>query len=185
MSKIVRIPSLQDVYRDAIPALKDRFSFTSVMQVPRLVKVVISSGVGDVIQSKNRINEALEELSIISMQRAIRTKARKSISNFKLREGMPIGVMVTLRRKKMYDFLYRLIHIAIPRVKDFRGIHHRGFDGHGNYSLGIREHIIFPEIDYDKISKVMGFNVTIVTDAPNDEQALALFESLHFPFRKQ
>lgn len=164
--------------------LKEKLSYKSIMQVPHIEKIVISSGVGEVIQNKKRLEKVQEEVSLIAGQKAVITKARKSISNFKLREGMPIGVKVTLRNDQMYQFLYRLIHIAIPRVKDFRGLKTSGFDGHGGYSLGIREHIIFPEIDFDKIEKVIGLNITINTTAKTDEEAKALLDLMHLPLMK-
>lgn len=164
--------------------LKKLFSYKSIMQVPKLQKIVISSGVGDVIQNRKRLDSVKDEVTLIAGQQAVITKAKKSIANFKLREGMPIGVKVTLRNKQMYDFLFRLVHIAIPRVKDFRGIKMNGFDGHGGYSLGIKEHIIFPEIDYDKIDKVIGLNITFNTSAKTDEEAKALLEKMLLPFAK-
>ncbi len=167
-----------------VPELKKHFGFTSVMQVPRLEKIVISSGVGDVIQNRKRIENVQAEITLIAGQKAVVTKAKKSVANFKLREGMDIGVKVTLRRKKMFDFLFRLIHIALPRVRDFRGLKKNSFDGNGMYSMGIREHIIFPEINYDKIDKVIGLNVTFCTTAKNDEEAAMLLEKLQLPFAK-
>ena len=154
------------------------------MQIPRVEKVVLSMGVGSAIQNKKLIVNAQNELSLIAGQRAVRTKSRKSISNFKLRDGMDIGVKVTLRRDKMWEFIDRLVNVALPRVKDFRGINPNSFDGHGNYSLGITEHIIFPEIDYDKIEEINGFTVIVVTSAKTDAESRALLERLKFPFRK-
>ena len=176
---------LDELYKDnIIPELMKQFNYTSSMQVPKLTKIVVSSGVGDLIQNKKRVENVMQEISIITGQKAVITKAKKSIANFKLREGMPIGSKVTLRRKKMYEFLFRLIHIALPRVRDFRGIKKNSFDGHGSYSLGIQEHIIFPEIDYDKIDKVIGLNITFCTTAKTDEEAIALLEKLQLPFMK-
>lgn len=170
--------------KTVISELKKQFAYKSVMQVPKLEKIVVSSGVGDVIQNKKRVENVLQEITLITGQRAVVTYAKKSIANFKLREGMPIGVKVTLRKKKMYEFLFRLIHIALPRVRDFRGIKKNSFDGNGTYSLGIQEHIIFPEIDYDKIDKVIGLNITFCTSAKTDEEAAALLEKLQLPFMK-
>ena len=176
-------PYLDTLYTTSIISeLQKQFGYMSVMQVPRLQKIVISSGVGDVIQNRKRIEHVINEITLIAGQKAVPTKAKLSISNFKLREGMSIGVKVTLRKKRMYEFLYRLINIAIPRVKDFRGIKKHGFDGHGSYSLGIQEHIIFPEIDYDKIEKIIGLNITFVTSAKTDEEAKALLEKFNMPF---
>ncbi len=176
---------LNELYKDTIvPELMKQFNYTTPMQVPKLTKIVVSSGVGDVIQNKKRVENVMQEISIITGQKAVITKAKKSIANFKLREGMPIGAKVTLRRKRMYEFLFRLIHIALPRVRDFRGIKKNSFDGHGSYSLGIQEHIIFPEIDYDKIDKVIGLNITFCTTAKTDEEAIALLEKLQLPFMK-
>lgn len=178
-------PYIKTLYATTVvPELQKQFGYKSVMQVPRLKKIVVSSGVGDVIQNRKRMEQVLDEVTLITGQKAVPTKARLSISNFKLREGMQIGVKVTLRRQRMYDFLYRLIHIAIPRIKDFRGIKKNGFDGHGSYSLGIKEHIIFPEIDYDKIEKIIGLNITFVTSAKTDEEAKALLEKFSMPFVK-
>lgn len=178
-------PYFNNLYiSDIVPKMKKQFGYKSVMQVPKLLKMVISSGVGDVIQNRKRIDNVIKEISAIAGQKAVATKARVSISNFKLREGMPIGVKVTLRKKRMYDFFYRLVHIAIPRIKDFRGIKKHGFDGHGSYSLGIQEHIIFPEIDYDSIEKIIGLNITFVTSAKTDEEAKALLEKFQMPFVK-
>ncbi len=179
------VPYFNELYAsDIVPQLKKQFGYKSVMQVPRLMKIVVSSGVGDVIQNRKRIENVMEEISAITGQKPVSTKARLSISNFKLREGMPIGVKVTLRKKRMYDFFYRLVHIAIPRIKDFRGVKKNGFDGHGSYSLGIQEHIIFPEIDYDSIEKIIGLNITFVTSAKTDEEAKALLEKFQMPFVK-
>lgn len=177
---------MDELYKSKVKdALKQQFSYKSIMQVPVIQKIVISSGVGDVIQNRKRLDSVQEEVTLITGQKAVITKAKTSISNFKLREGMPIGVKVTLRGKRMYEFLYRLIHIGLPRVKDFRGVKANAFDGQGNYSLGIREHIIFPEIDYDKIDKVIGLNVSIITSAKTDEEGKALLEKMLLPFVKK
>ncbi|MBW1975604.1 MAG: 50S ribosomal protein L5 [Deltaproteobacteria bacterium] len=175
---------LRQVYFDEIrPMLMERFRYKSPMQVPRLEKIVLNMGLGEAIQNPKILETASEDLALISGQRPVITRARKSIAAFKLRKGMPIGCMVTLRRGRMYDFMYKLINVALPRIRDFRGVSPRSFDGRGNYTLGIREHIIFPEIDYDKVDKIKGLNVTIVTTAETDEEARALLEGFGMPFR--
>ncbi len=177
--------SMKTLYLGSVrEELMKEFGYKSVMQVPRLEKIVLSMGVGDAIQNKKAIDSAQSELSLIAGQRAVRNKAKKSIANFKLREGMEIGVKVTLRQEKMWEFLDRLVNIALPRVKDFRGINPNAFDGHGNYSIGISEHIIFPEIDYDKIEQITGLNIVFVTTAQTDQEARALLGKLNMPFRK-
>lgn len=177
--------SMKKHYEETVkPELMKEFEYTSVMQVPRVERIVLSMGVGEAIANKKLLESAQAELSLIAGQHAVRTKARKSISNFKLREGMEIGTKVTLRSAKMWEFLDRLVNIALPRVKDFRGINPNAFDGHGNYSLGIEEHIIFPEIDYDKIERITGLNIVFVTTARTDEEAFALLSKLNMPFRK-
>jgi large subunit ribosomal protein L5 len=153
------------------------------MQVPRLEKVVLNMGLGEAIQNIKLLDSAAEELQIIAGQHPVITRAKKSIAAFKLREGMPIGCMVTLRHNRMYDFFYKLVNVALPRVRDFRGISGKAFDGRGNYSLGIKEHIIFPEIDYDKIDRIKGLNISIVTSAQNDEEGKELLRLLGMPFR--
>ena len=178
--------ALQERYsKEIAPALKQKFSLTNVMRVPRVEKVILSMGLGEALQNAKAIEYAVEHLGLIAGQRPIVTKAKKSIASFKLRQGMSVGVSVTLRRERMYAFLGRLINVALPRVRDFKGLSTKGMDGHGNYSLGIKEQIIFPEIDYDKIDKIRGFNVTIVTSAENDEQGLELLRQLGVPFVKQ
>jgi large subunit ribosomal protein L5 len=159
------------------------FNYTSVMQVPKLEKIILNRGVGDATGDKKLIDHALEELSLISGQKAVVTHARKSISNFKLREEMPIGAKVTLRSQYMYEFLDRFINVALPRVRDFRGIPVKGFDGRGNFSMGIKEQIIFPEINVDKINRIVGLDVTFVTSARTDEEALALLREFGMPFQ--
>jgi large subunit ribosomal protein L5 len=177
------VPRLAKKYKEeVIPALMEQFQYTTVMQVPRLVKIAINQGVGDATQDKKLVDNAIEELTLIAGQRAVPTKARKSVSNFKLREGMPIGARVTLRGERMYDFLDRFISVALPRVRDFRGINDRSFDGRGNYSIGIQEQIIFPEINLDQVNKVTGMDVTFVTTADTDAEALALLKALGLPF---
>jgi large subunit ribosomal protein L5 len=177
-------PTLKKKFLDEItPALKEKFGYTSVMQVPRLRKIVINAGVGDAIADKKLIEVAQEELSIIAGQKAVQTISTKDISNFKLRRGMPIGLKVTLRKEKMYEFLERLVNVSLPRIRDFNGINSK-FDGRGNYTLGISEHIIFPEIDIDKINKIMGMEITFVTDARTDEEGFALLKEFGLPFKK-
>jgi len=169
--------------KEIVPRLTETFNFGNVMQVPKIDKVVLNMGLGEAIQNIKLLDSAVEELKIIAGQRPVITRARRSIAAFKLREGMPIGCMVTLRRRRMYDFYYKLVNIALPRVRDFRGISGKAFDGHGNYSLGIKEHIIFPEVDYDKIDKIKGLNITIVTTAQTDEEGKELLRLLGMPFR--
>ena len=175
---------LQDQYKaEIVPRLKEKFGYRNVMQVPRLSKVVVNMGLGDAIENVKVIETAAAEIAIITGQKPVVTKARKSIANFKLREGVPIGVMVTLRRDRMYHFLDKLIAIALPRVRDFKGVSPRGFDGRGNYTLGIKEQIMFPEVNYDKIDKIRGMNITIVTTARTDEEGLELLRLMGIPFR--
>ena len=179
------IPNLQKKYADEIvPALKEQFGYTSVMQTPRLQKIVLNSGVGEAIADKKLIEVAQEELSQIAGQKAVQTLSTKDISNFKLRRGMPIGVKVTLRRERMYEFLERLIAVALPRIRDFKGVSSK-LDGRGNYTLGISEQIIFPEIDIDKISKIMGLEITFVTSASTDEEGTALLRAFGIPFKNE
>ena len=180
------IPRLKKKYREeVIPALMEQFQYGSIMEVPRLVKICINQGVGDATQDKKLVDNALEEVSTIAGQRAVPTKARQSVSNFKLREGMTIGVRVTLRDVRMYEFLDRLVSVALPRVRDFRGVNDKSFDGRGNYSMGVTEQIIFPEIDLDKVNKITGMDVTFVTTAKTDAEALALLKMMGMPFKNQ
>jgi len=175
---------LQDRYKaEIVPRLKEKFGYRNVMQVPKLSKVVVNMGLGDAIENVKVIETAAAEIAIITGQKPVVTKARKSIANFKLREGVPIGVMVTLRRDQMYHFLDKLIAIALPRVRDFKGVSPRGFDGRGNFTLGIKEQIMFPEVNYDKIDKIRGMNITIVTTARTDEEGLELLRLMGLPFR--
>jgi large subunit ribosomal protein L5 len=175
---------LQDQYKaEILPKMKEKFGYRNVMQVPRLSKIVVNMGLGDAIENVKVIETAAAEIGIITGQKPVVTKARKSIANFKLREGVPIGVMVTLRRDRMYHFLDKLIAIALPRVRDFKGVSPRGFDGRGNYTIGIKEQIMFPEVNYDKIDKIRGMNITIVTTARNDEEGLELLRLMGMPFR--
>jgi len=169
-------------YKEIIPMLKEKFQYKSVMQVPRIVKISINKGIGDAVADKKLIDQGVEELTAITGQKAVATKAKNSISNFKLREEMPIGAKVTLRGNRMYEFMDRLMNVALPRVRDFRGISEKGFDGRGNYTLGVREQIIFPEISIDKVNKINGMNVTFVTDANTDEESFELLKALGMPF---
>jgi len=179
------VPRLKKVYNDKIaPELFKELGYSSFMQVPAIKKIVVSMGVGEALANKKLLDAAVTDLTAITGQKAVKTKAKKSIANFKLREGNEVGVMVTLRGARMYEFLDRLINVALPRVKDFRGIKATGFDGHGNYSLGIVEQIIFPEIDFDKIERVAGLNINIVTSAITDSDARALLTKFGLPFRK-
>lgn len=175
---------LKEFYeKEAVPKLVKTFNYKNIMQVPRLKKVVLNMGLGEAIQNIKLLDSAAEEMQIIAGQHPVITRAKKSIAAFKLREGMPIGCMVTLRRNRMYDFFYKLVNIALPRVRDFRGISGKAFDGRGNYSLGIKEHIIFPEIDFDKIDRIKGLNISVVTSAQNDEEGKELLRLLGMPFR--
>jgi large subunit ribosomal protein L5 len=169
--------------KEVIPQLTERFGYKNVMQAPKLKMIVINMGLGEAIQNIKILDSAVEEIGIITGQRPAITKARKSIAQFKLRKGMPIGCMVTLRKERMYEFLSRLINVALPRVRDFRGVSGKSFDGRGNYALGIREQLIFPEIDYDKIDKVKGMHIIIVTTAKTDEEGKELLKLLGMPFR--
>ncbi|MBN2719772.1 MAG: 50S ribosomal protein L5 [Proteobacteria bacterium] len=176
---------LQTKYQEEIiPAMMKRFGYRNVMQVPKVEKVVVNMGLGEALQNARVLDTSLEEMQIITGQRPVLTRARKSIANFKLREGNPIGCCVTLRKGKMYDFAYRFINIALPRVRDFKGISPKGFDGRGNLTIGIREQLIFPEINYDNVEKVKGMNITFVTSARTDEEAKELLALLGVPFRK-
>lgn len=176
-------PRLKEKYTSQIvPALKEKFNFSSVMQVPKVTKISINQGLGRAVADKKIIDTGLEELSIIAGQKAVATLAKKSISNFKLRDHMPIGVKVTLRGEKMYEFLDRFISVSLPRVRDFKGVNDRGFDGRGNYTLGIEEQIIFPEITIDKVKTITGMNITVVTTAKNDEEGYELLKAFGMPF---
>ena len=175
---------LQEIYlKDVVPQLMKTYGYKNVMQVPKLEKIVLNMGLGEAVQNIKILDSAVEELALISGQKAVITKAKHSIAVYKLREGMPIGVMVTLRRKHMLEFFDKLVNIALPRVRDFRGVSGKAFDGRGNYSLGIREQIIFPEINFDKIDKVKGLNISIVTTAKTDEEGKELLRLLGMPFR--
>ena len=176
---------LDQKYRETVvPALMKKFEYKSVMEVPCIDKVVINMGVGDAIANSKALDDAVAELAAITGQAPVITRAKKSIANFKVREGMPIGCKVTLRREKMYDFLDKLMNISLPRVRDFRGVSDTSFDGRGNYTLGVKEQIIFPEIDYDKVNKVRGMDIVIVTTAKTNEEARALLAEMGMPFKK-
>ncbi len=170
--------------KECVPELMEHFGYKNPHQVPKIEKVILNMGLGEAIENPKILDSAVEELTLISGQKPVVTRARKSIAAFKLREGMPIGCCVTLRRRRMYDFLTKFINIAIPRIRDFRGVSPKAFDGKGNYTLGIKEQIIFPEIDYDKIDKIKGMNVTIVTSAKTDDESRYLLDVLGMPFRK-
>jgi len=177
--------ALKDIYeKECVPALKEEFGYSNVMQLPQVKKIVLNMGLGEAVTNPKIVDGAAEELTRIAGQKAIITKAKKSIATFKLREGMPIGCCVTLRGDKMWDFLSKLVNVALPRVRDFRGLSPKGFDGRGNYSMGIQEQIIFPEIDYDKIDKIKGLNITIVTSAGTNEEGRSLLKNLGMPFKK-
>ena len=178
-------PRLKDQYRNEIvSSLKEKFQYSSVMQVPKLTKIVVSQGLGDATADKKVIENSLQEMSMITGQKAVATIAKKDVSNFKLRKGMPIGAKVTLRGDIMYEFLDRLVAVALPRTRDFRGINPKGFDKRGNYNLGVKEQIIFPEIDIDKVSKIQGMDITFVTSANTDEEAFELLKAFGLPFKK-
>lgn len=185
MKAKAEIPRLRKLYVEKVKKeLNDEYKYSSSMQIPAITKIVVSMGMGEAITNKKLLDSAITELSQITGQKAVKTKAKKSIAQFKIRKGMEIGAMVTLRGSKMYEFLDRLVNVAIPRIKDFRGVNPNAFDGHGNYSLGILEQIIFPEIDYDKIDKISGLNVAFVTTAVTDNEAKTLLEKMGMPFRK-
>ncbi len=178
------MPRLKEVYQEkVVPALMKRFNYKNRMQVPKLDKIIINMGLGEAIQNIKILDSAVQELSQITGQKPVITKARKSIAQFKLRTGMPIGCMVTLRKERMYEFFSRLVNVALPRVRDFKGLSGKSFDGRGNYALGIREQLIFPEIHYDKIDKVKGMNIVVVTTAKTDEEGKELLKLLGMPFR--
>jgi large subunit ribosomal protein L5 len=176
-------PRLKDKYtKEIVPALKQKFEYSSIMQVPKIEKICINKGMGVAVTDKKLIDVALEEITTITGQKAVSTKSKKAISNFKLRENMPIGVRVTLRGDKMYEFMDRLMSIALPRVRDFKGVNNKGFDGRGNYTLGVKEQIIFPEISIDKVNKISGMDITFVTTAQTDEESFELLKAFGMPF---
>ncbi len=179
-------PRLKEKYlKEIVPALKSKFQYKSVMQVPKIEKICINKGMGVAVTDKKLIDVGLEEITNITGQKAVATKSKKAISNFKLRENMPIGVRVTLRGDKMYEFMDRLMSIALPRVRDFRGVSNKGFDGRGNYTLGVKEQIIFPEISIDKVGKISGMDITFVTSAGSDEESLELLKAFGMPFAQK
>ena len=186
MSTVKYTPRLQERYKkEVVPTLVKKFGYKSIMQAPRLEKICVNRGVNGAVTDKKMVDVAVDELTIITGQKAVATVSKKDISNFKLRRGMPIGARVTLRGVKMYEFLDRLVSIALPRVRDFRGISDKAFDGRGNYTLGVTEQIIFPEIDIDKVSKITGMDITFVTTAGNNEEAYELLKELGLPFQKR
>jgi large subunit ribosomal protein L5 len=179
-------PRLKEKYRsDIVKNLQTKFTYKSVMQVPRLTKICINQGLGDAVSDKKLIEFAITEMTNITGQKAVSTKSKKDISNFKLRAGVPIGVRVTLRGDKMYEFLDRLVSVSLPRIRDFRGVNDKGFDGRGNYTLGVTEQIIFPEIDIDKVNKIQGMDITFVTTATKDNEAMELLKEFGIPFKNQ
>ncbi|HAS36304.1 MAG TPA: 50S ribosomal protein L5 [Flavobacteriales bacterium] len=179
-------PRLRDTYRNEIvPALKEKFAYKSIMEVPRVEKIILNQGVGNAVADKKLVENAVQEMSKIAGQKALVTRSKKDISNFKVRKGMPIGAKVTLRGEKMYEFLDRFVSVALPRTRDFRGINAAGFDGRGNYNMGIKEQIIFPEIDIDQVANITGMDVTIVTTAKTDDEAYALLKSFGLPFKER
>ncbi|MBX2861607.1 MAG: 50S ribosomal protein L5 [Vampirovibrio sp.] len=176
---------MKEIYNGQVKAaLQKEFSFSNVHQIPRISKVVINIGLGDSSQNSKALDAGVEELTKIAGQKPLVTRAKKSVAGFKVRENMPIGAMVTLRQDRMYDFLTKLVCVAMPRIRDFRGLNEKGFDGHGNYNIGLKDQLIFPEIDYDKVSRIRGMNITIVTDTNSDIEAKALLTHLGFPFKK-
>ncbi|HET7615934.1 MAG TPA: 50S ribosomal protein L5 [Bacillales bacterium] len=176
---------LEKYYKeDVIPSMMEKFNYSSVMEVPKVEKIVINMGVGEAVQNAKLLDDAVEELTVISGQKPVVTKAKKSIAGFKVREGNPIGTKVTIRGERMYDFLDKLIAVSLPRVRDFRGVSNKSFDGRGNYTLGVREQLIFPEIEYDKVNKVRGMDIVLVTTANTDEESHELLKQLGMPFRK-
>jgi large subunit ribosomal protein L5 len=178
-------PRLKEVYaKQVVPALTKQFGFTTPMRVPKFTKICLNQGIGIAVSDRKLVEAAVNEMTMVSGQKAVSSKSKKDIANFKLRKGVPVGIRVTLRGDNMYDFLDRLISAALPRIRDFRGIDRKGFDGHGNYTLGVTEQIIFPEINMDKVNKIMGMDITFVTTAHTDEEALALMEAFGIPFKK-
>jgi len=177
---------LQDYYNETVvPQLKEKFSYSNIMEVPRLTKITLNMGVGEAVGDKKVMDRAVGDMTAIAGQKPIVTYARKSVASFKIRDGWPVGCKVTLRRERMYEFLDRLVNVAIPRIRDFRGLNRRSFDGRGNYSMGVKEQIMFPEIDYDQIDVIRGMDITITTTAKTDEEALALLQAFSFPFRER
>jgi large subunit ribosomal protein L5 len=182
---VIEMSRLQEHYKDTVaPRLKDELGLSNMMEVPRITKITINMGVGESVGDRKILDRAMEDLQKIAGQKPVITRARKSVAAFKIRDGMPIGCKVTLRRERMYEFLDRLVSIAIPRVRDFRGLSLKAFDGRGNFNMGVREQIIFPEVDYDEVDAIRGMNITITTSARNDEEGRALLAAFDFPFRK-
>ena len=176
---------LQEFYKETVvPQLKEQLGVDNVMEVPKITKITLNMGVGESVNDKKVIEQAVKDMTVIAGQKALPTKARKSVASFKIRDGYPIGCKVTLRRERMYEFLDRLVSIAIPRIRDFRGLNARGFDGSGNYNMGVQEQIVFPEVDYDNVDAVRGMNISITTTARNDEEGRALLDAFSFPFKK-
>lgn len=179
------MPRLQNFYKETVvPKLMEKFSYGNPMEVPRLTKITLNMGVGEAVTDKKVMDRAVGDMTAIAGQKPIVTNARRSVASFKIRDGWPVGCKVTLRRERMYEFLDRLVNVAIPRVRDFRGLSRKSFDGRGNYSMGVKEQIMFPEIDYDKIDAIRGMDITITTTAKNDEEALALLQAFSFPFKE-
>ena len=177
---------LQDYYTSTVvPQLTEKFSYSNIMEVPRLTKITLNMGVGEAVSDKKVMDRAVGDMTAIAGQKPIVTYARKSVASFKIRDGWPVGCKVTLRRERMYEFLDRLVNVAIPRVRDFRGLNRRSFDGKGNFSMGVKEQIMFPEIDYDQIDVIRGMDITITTTAKTDEEAMALLQAFNFPFRER
>ena len=177
---------LQDYYNETVvPQLKEKFSYSNVMQVPRLTKITLNMGVGEAVGDKKVMDRAVGDMTAVAGQKPIVTYARKSVASFKIRDGWPVGCKVTLRRERMYEFMDRLVNVAIPRIRDFRGLNRRSFDGKGNYSMGVKEQIMFPEIDYDQIDVIRGMDITITTTAKTDEEAMALLQAFNFPFKEK
>ena len=177
---------LQDYYKETVvPQLQEKFSYSNIMEVPQLTKITLNMGVGEAVGDKKIMDRAVGDMTAIAGQKPIVTYARKSVASFKIRDGWPVGCKVTLRRERMYEFLDRLVNVAIPRIRDFRGLNRRSFDGRGNYSMGVKEQIMFPEIDYDQIDMIRGMDITITTTAKSDEEALALLQAFNFPFRER
>nr|WP_319513214.1 50S ribosomal protein L5 [uncultured Cohaesibacter sp.] len=185
MAEAAYTPRLKTLYEDVIRAkMQEQFNFSNPHRMPKLEKVVLNMGVGEAVNDSKKVKSALEDLQAIAGQKPVVTKARKSIATFKVREGMPIGVKVTLRGDRMYEFLDRLITIALPRVRDFRGLNGKSFDGNGNYAMGLKEHIVFPEIDYDKVDQIWGMDIIVCTSTSNDDEARALLTEFNFPFNR-
>ena len=176
---------LQEYYKETVvPQLKEQLGIDNVMEVPQITKITLNMGVGEAVNDKKVIEQAVNDMTVIAGQKAVPTKARKSVAAFKIRDGYPIGCKVTLRRERMYEFLDRLVAIAIPRIRDFRGLNAKGFDGRGNYNMGVQEQIVFPEVDYDNVDAVRGMNISITTTAKSDEEGRALLDAFNFPFKK-